>query len=152
MVLYHWSQSTRLSREGALGPLSFIYERQYTEQFADNQQEQETINLRELKQSNTCCVGNSFIIDISSFECSFAALLLISAYIRSLCLLPCAASSDAGLSCAALKVSTEPGTDNAFQLLGFSFLCVLEQAEKTKGLFVILRIIAVTEKARYALF
>ena len=50
MVLYHWSQSTRLVREGALGPLSFIYERQYTEQFVDNQQEQKTVNLAELKQ------------------------------------------------------------------------------------------------------
>ena len=49
MVLYHWSQSTRLVREGALGPLSFIYERQYTEQFVDNQQEQKTVNLAELK-------------------------------------------------------------------------------------------------------
>ena len=52
MVLYHWSQSTRLVREGALGPLSFIYERQYTEQFVDNQQEQKTVNLAELKQSD----------------------------------------------------------------------------------------------------
>ena len=51
MVLYHWSQSTRLSREGALGPLSFIYERQYTEQLVDNQQEQKTVNLAELKHS-----------------------------------------------------------------------------------------------------
>ena len=51
MVLYHWSQSTRLVREGALGPLSFIYERQYTEQLVDNQQEQKTVNLAELKHS-----------------------------------------------------------------------------------------------------
>ena len=50
MVLYHWSQSTRLSRDGALGPLSIIYERQYTEQSADNQPDQKEDNLTELKQ------------------------------------------------------------------------------------------------------
>lgn len=56
MVLYHWSQSTRLVREGALGPLSFIYERQYTEQFVDNQQEQKTVNLAELKHFKPKCL------------------------------------------------------------------------------------------------
>ena len=61
MVLYHWSQSTRLVREGALGPLSFIYERQYTEQFVDNQQEQKTVNLAELKQRTRASVRDSCV-------------------------------------------------------------------------------------------
>ena len=44
-----WSQSTRLSREGALGPLSFISERQYIEQSTDNQQDQSAVNRTELQ-------------------------------------------------------------------------------------------------------
>ena len=46
-----WSQSTRLSREGALGPLSFISERQYIEQSTDNQQDQSAVNRTELQHT-----------------------------------------------------------------------------------------------------
>ena len=48
-----WSQSTRLSREGALGPLSFISERQYIEQSTDNQQDQSAVNRTELQQQRS---------------------------------------------------------------------------------------------------
>lgn len=51
MVLYHGLRVHDFPGEGALGPLSFILERQYIEQVPDNQQDQSTVNRTELQQN-----------------------------------------------------------------------------------------------------
>ena len=63
-----WSQSTRLSREGALGPLSFISERQYIEQSTDNQQDQSAVNRTELQQLISLTIPLVLAMDIQKIK------------------------------------------------------------------------------------